>query len=149
VAKHVFEFIVMDPPTPMGRKRFSFKVGKGHVYPESKDVRSIYHIRNAFKQAYPDVEMIGRHVPVKLSIRWWVKCPSTMSKKGRIAAWMKPCVAKRPDVPNILCNVCDALTGYAYYDDGQICWSEQMEFYAVDREGNDTPPRSVITVEEL
>lgn len=148
--KRVFEFLVLDPPTPMGRKRWSGK-GKsgGHFYTESKDTRSVYHIRQAFMEHYPDEEMIGRGVPVKLSVRFWYKAPGNMSGKKRKAAWMKPIVATRPDVPNILAQVCDALTGYAYYDDGQISWSEQMEFYAVDRDGKDTPQRMSITVEEL
>lgn len=164
MTKRVFEFTVLDPPTPMGRKRFSGKSAGGkHFYSEGKDIRSVYHIRQTFVTHYPElnptlvdpVSDAQSETPVagavKLSVRCWFKAPATMSRKKRIAAWMNPVsMETKPDLNNVINQVCDALSGYAYVDDKLIagitdCW----RFYAVDREGNDTPPRMVIRVEEL
>jgi Holliday junction resolvase RusA-like endonuclease len=148
--KRIFEFIVLDPPTPMGRKRWSGQNNGKRFYTERKDIRSVHHIRAAFDEHYPDELPIQRKSPVKLSVKMWLKCPKSMSRKRRLAAWMKPAVVTKPDFNNIVNQVCDALTGYAYVDDAQIAWgADFIKFYAIDREGNDTPPRMTITVEEL
>jgi Holliday junction resolvase RusA-like endonuclease len=147
----LFEFFVYDPPTPMGRKRDRWVDSKGAVhYPEKKDVRSVYHIREAFLAAYPGETPIERNTPVKMSVKMWHKCPQSMSKKKRLAVWMKPAVITKPDSNNIVNQVFDALTGYAYVDDAQIVWiSDVMQLYAIDRVGNDNQPRMMITVEAL
>jgi len=146
---HLCEFTVIDKPTPMGRKRvFTDKAGNKHFAPESKDVRSLYMIRACFVERYPEWTPIKNSV--KLSVRYWHKIPAATSRKKRKEAWMNPKAVKtKPDIPNLLAQVADALTGYAYVDDSLISWSECWKFYAVDREGNDTPPRFSIKVEEL
>lgn len=149
--KQLFEFTVFDPPTPMGRKRFSGQTASGkHFYAERKDVRSTLHIREAFLANYPDEPVIQAKVPVKLSIKMWFRCPKAMGKKLRKAIWMKPAHMTKPDFNNVINQVCDALKGYAYVDDSQIVWgADFIKFYAVDQEGNDTQPRMFITVEEI
>lgn len=149
--KRVFEFTVLDPPTPMGRKRFSGQTATGkHFYAERKDVRSVHHIREAFTSAYPDELPIQARIPVKMSIKLWHRCPKSLSKKQRLLAWMKPVVTTKPDINNVVNQVFDALSGYAYIDDNQITWlGDVMMFYAIDRHGNDTSPRLLITIEEL
>lgn len=149
VQKRVFEFTVMDKPEPMGRKRVAIdKDGKPHHYTEKKDIRSLGLTREAFDREYPNETPING--PVHLSVRYFHKVPVTMSLKKRKAAWMNPCaMVTKPDIPNLLAQVCDALSGYAYVDDKLVVWSEQMKFYAVDREGNPTAPRFSITVREL
>lgn len=163
MSRRVFEFIVIDQPIPMGRKRVftNAKTGAKVFASEPKDVRSLYMIRQCFLEHYPEMSPLPDgpipvahpntliNGPVRLSVRYWHKAPGTMSKKKRIAAWMKPVVITKPDIPNLIAQVADALTGYAYVDDNRIAWSEQMKFYAIDQEGNDTPPRMSITVEEL
>lgn len=171
-----YEFIVLDPPTPMGRKRTAFRGKDGAThYPETKDIRSVYHIRKAFVDAYPEMNpevwqakieegaariaagalSLGEFdtpiaSAVKLTVRLWHKCPTVMSKKRRRAAWMNPAaMTTKPDLNNVINQVCDALTGYAYVDDKLVAELEAVRYYAVDRDGNDTPPRMVIIVEEL
>jgi Holliday junction resolvase RusA-like endonuclease len=149
--KRIFEFWVFDPPTPMGRKR-ARRLPEGGVfmYTEEKDERSQGNIRDAFLDAYPGVQPIQKDIPVKMSIKMWSSCPKTYSKRKRVANWMKPVVTKRPDINNIVNQVFDALSKYAYVDDNQITWlGDVMQFYATDRLGNDTQPRMLITVEEL
>lgn len=148
MGKRVFEFVVIDEPIPMGRKRVFTKPDGTKVFAsEPKDVRSLYMIRKCFLERYPMVSLING--PVKLSVRYWHKIPTATSLKKRKAAWMVPCMITKPDIPNLLAQVADALTGHAYVDDNRIVWSEQLKFYAVDQDGNDTPPRMTITVTEL
>lgn len=157
-AKRIFEFVVTDQPIPMGRKRVftNPKTGSKVFASEPKDVRSLYMIRKCFLDAYPemvpdeneaDPKLING--PVRLSVRYWHKIPTATSRKKRIAAWMLPAMITKPDIPNLLAQTADALTGYAYVDDNRIVWSECLKFYAVDQDGNDTPPRMTITVQEL
>jgi Holliday junction resolvase RusA-like endonuclease len=144
-----YEFVVLDPPTPMGRKRTAFK-GKDGVahYPETKDVRSVYHIRQAWAEAYPEAPLIDG--AVRLTVRLWHKCPAVASLKKRKAAWMNlAAMQTKPDANNVLNQVCDALTGYAYVDDKQITVATVMKYYAVDRDGNHTSPRMTVVVEAL
>jgi Holliday junction resolvase RusA-like endonuclease len=177
VPKRTFEFTVLDPPTPMGRKRTAFR-GKDGVahYPETKDVRSVYHIRHAFIGMYPEMDpamwqakieegaarvlagatSLGADLPapitgaVKLTIRLWHKCPTVMSLKKRQAVWMnRTAMLTKPDTNNVINQVCDALTGYAYVDDKQVTEIEAVKYYAVDQAGNHTGPRMTIVVEEL
>ena len=147
----VFEFVVYDPPTPMGRKRFSARNASGKTfYAEKKDIRSIYHIRHAFKEHYPEIDPIPITIPVKLNVRMWHKAPTVMSKKKRLRAYMKPCVVTKPDINNVINQVCDALSGYAYVDDRQIVWvGDCFMYYAINQYGEDSPPRMTIRVEEL
>ncbi len=173
-----YEFIVLDPPTPMGRKRTAFRGKDGAThYPETKDIRSVYHIRKAFVDAYPEMNpevwqakieegaaqiLAGAALSlgdvgvgpiagaVKLTVRLWHKCPTVMSKKRRIAAWMNPAsMTTKPDLNNVINQVCDALTGYAYVDDKLVAELEAVRYYAVNRDGNDTSPLMMIIVEEL
>ncbi len=149
-SKRVFEFTVLDPPTPMGRKRWSGQNQGKHFYTERKDIRSVHHIREAFANAYPEQLPIQAKLPVKLSVKMWHRCPKSMSKKRRLLAWMRPVVTTKPDINNVVNQVMDALTGYAYIDDSQVTWlGDVMLFYAIDRKGADTSPRMLITVEEI
>lgn len=145
----IYQFLVFDPPTPMGRKRARFVDGKGIThYPEKKDVRSLHETRKAFREAYPNEPLIAG--AVRLSVRLFHKCPANVSRKKRVTYWMNPAVMiTKPDVPNIMAQICDALTGYAYVDDRLVRFGLCDKFYALDQEGNDTPPRMAITVEEL
>jgi Holliday junction resolvase RusA-like endonuclease len=135
----------------MGRKRGRVtKAGGVTFYPEQKDTRSQGSIRGAFLEAYPESLPIQADIPIKLSIKMWHPCPKSIGKKRRLASWMRPVVTTKPDVSNVVRQVEDALSKYAYVDDKQITWlSDVMLFYAIDREGNDTKPRMLITVEEL
>lgn len=150
MGKQLFEFLVFDPPTPMGRKRFAGTNNGKRFYAERKDIRSTHHIREAFMANYADELPIQAKVPVKLSVKMWLRCPKSMSLKLRKTMWMRPAVVTKPDFNNVVNQVCDALKGYAYADDAQIVWGcDFIKFYAVDDQGNDTRPRMFITVEEL
>jgi|SRR5215467_8416700 len=151
MGKRIYEFTVIDRPIPMGRKRVNNTGDKPHHYTESKDVRSLYMIRKCFLDAYPRDESEASLItgPVFLAVRYFHKAPATMSRKKRMAAWMAPAVITKPDIPNLLAQVADALTGYAYVDDSRIVESCQWKFYAIDQDGNDTPPRFTVIVREL
>lgn len=151
MTKRIFEFLVIDRPIPMARKRVNAKGEKPQHYSVPNDVRSIYMIRRCFLEVYPTMDGNEAPIsgPVRLSIRYFHKCPKTISMKKRQGMWMKPIVQTKPDIANLVAQACDALTGYAYTDDNQVAWLETLKFYAIAEDGSDTPPRMSITVEEL
>ena len=145
-----YTFYVMDPPTPMGRKR-ARATTKGGVtfYPEQKDVRARHAIRKAWLDNFSHVPLIPVDTPVQVTIWSYISLAKTVSRKRRLEMYGKPYVVKRPDVNNIAAQVFDALSKYAYHDDRQVTCLHTMKFPAINKDGDDVPPRLLISIEVL
>jgi Holliday junction resolvase RusA-like endonuclease len=85
-----------------------------------------------------------RRVPVKIKIHAYYKIPKKFNLAQRAAASEQKLLPKhkKPDVDNIAKLIMDALEGYAYINDVQICEMEIKKFYGI-------PPRVEIEIEEI
>jgi Holliday junction resolvase RusA-like endonuclease len=158
-----YELTVWDKPRPQARKRIVTSNGKVSVYPASKDIASVYHIRKAFIDAEApglDVEPEGWDRPVlfpkgiclAMSLVAHVRCPASVSIKRRRegrAGWPQ---GRDGDLDNITKAVKDALQGFAFWNDKQIVMYREPYFltFAFDqRTGEDTRPHLYVRLEEL
>lgn len=165
--KRTYELTVWDKPRPQSRKRVANKQGKVSVYPASKDIASVYHIRKAFLddwgfQGEPEdweaVEKIAdrllfpRGMVMAMSMVAHVRCPVSISLKKRRegrAGWPQ---GRDGDLDNITKAVKDALQGFAFWNDKQVVMYKEPYFitYAFDlRTGEDTRPHLWVRLEEL
>lgn len=166
VNRLVYELTVWDKPRPQSRKRIVNRNGKVSVYPASKDIASVYHIRKAFLddvgfQGEPEdwggepegrLLMFSRGMVMAMSMVAHVRCPASVSIKRRCegrAGWPQ---GRDGDLDNITKAVKDALQGFAFWNDKQIVMYREPYFitYAFDsRTGADTRPHLWIRLEEL
>lgn len=146
---------VYDFPTPMGRKRAAMTEKGKTFYPEAKDVKASFRIRDTWLKSYGDLRSDGLPRepmlmgPVALTIFFYKKAPSNLPSFKRKAYWRKPLGIRKPDFDNMEKQVCDALTGYAWHDDGQITWSVTGKFYALYPDGSDESPHFDIYFEPI
>ena len=111
--------------TAKGRPR----LGKHGVYTPNKTKTYERWIRICFQNEYPAFEPL--ETPISLLITVWKKIPKSTSKKRRqemLLGEMLP--TTKPDVDNIAKSICDALNGFAYKDDSQVCSLVIQKLYA-------------------
>jgi Holliday junction resolvase RusA-like endonuclease len=167
--KRSYELTVWDKPRPQARKRIVNRQGKVSVYPASRDVASVYHIRKAFldsqhlTEAEPedwaerleggDVALLfPKGMVMSMSMVAHVRCPASISLKRRRegrAGWPQ---GRDGDLDNITKAVKDALQGFAFWNDKQVVMYREPYFitFAFDqRTGEDTRPHLYVRLEEL
>ena len=166
----MYELTVWDKPRPQARKRIVNRQGKVSVYPASRDVASVYHIRKAFlddvgfdgepEEWAPADRPVEDHMRVlfpkgkvmAMSLIAHVRCPASISVRKRKlgqAGWPQ---GRDGDLDNITKAVKDALQGFAFWNDKQIVMYKEPYFltYAIDQlTGEDTRPHLWIRLEEL
>ena len=123
---------------PQGKARPRFTRG-GRTYTPKKTVLYEESIRNAFQNAGGQLT----ELPVQVSITAYYKIPVSASKARATqmdSGEIMP--LKKPDTDNVAKAVCDALNGYAYKDDAQVCVLHVKKMYSRD-------PMIVVSVSEI
>ena len=111
--------------TAKGRPR----LGKYGVYTPYKTKFYEVWVRNCFMNEYPAFEPL--ETPVSILITVWKKIPKSVSKKKKQEMLLgKILPTTKPDVDNIAKSICDALNGFAYKDDSQVCSLVIQKLYA-------------------
>lgn len=113
-------FVIPAPPQGKARPRVvRMKNGASVSYTPDKTVayeelvRQVYRSQNSF--------VFENDVPIQVSISALFPIPKSASRKKRedmLSGRILP--TKKPDCDNIAKIICDALNGFAYYDDAQI-----------------------------
>ncbi len=80
-------------------------------------------------------EPLARHVPARLTLRFYLERPPSIPKK-------RTHHVVKPDLDKLIRSTGDALKGIAYHDDGQIVSLACEKFYG-------TPERVEITIETV
>lgn len=121
----MLEFFIPIEPVPQGRPRFRVFQAKGGGKPrvttydpkESKDFKEaiIRHLKKLKLIPY------DKDIPVMLRLRFFLSKPKSVKRQH-------PTV--KPDLDNLTKGVKDALKGFAWYDDSQVCASGQSKKYA-------------------
>lgn len=126
-------FVVYDKPTPKQRPRFSKKTGT--VYTPPKTVNAEHMIRLSFLEQFKSskIPLFEKHEPLKLIVVCYLPKPKSVKRKF-------PTV--KPDYDNLLKTITDALQGYAFTDDAQIC-------EVVFKKAYDAVPRTEVIIEKV
>ena len=86
-----------------------------------------HHCKTACKKDFP---MYPKDTPVKVDVRIAVAIPKSWSKKKREKAINDEIFpTKKPDLDNVLKSIYDAMNGFAYEDDSQICMTFAERYY--------------------
>jgi Holliday junction resolvase RusA-like endonuclease len=139
-------FTSLGEPFGKERPRFATKYAKGAVnggfaYTPKKTKEHEKKIAADYV-THPNHIALDR-VPVKIKIHAYYKIPRKFARREKEAAIDKKLLPKhkKPDVDNIAKLIMDALEGYAYINDVQICEMEIKKFYGI-------LPRVEIEIEE-
>lgn len=101
----------------------------GRTYTPKRTVEYEQKVRGAYKEAYPDAEVIDE--ALELTVTFFVKIPQSWSKtkqeQARAGVIMP---TSRPDVDNLIKPITDALNGICYVDDSQIIGIDAMKRYS-------------------
>ena len=133
-------FTVLGIPATQGSMRIYMTKGRPRMKSDSSKTMPFRQevgwtaLRARADAGYNDI-MYGRHVPVAISIVFYLPAPQTMPA-GRFVPSVKP------DVDKAVRLVFDALSGVIWVDDGQV-----VELHAYKR--YDDPPRVSIKIEEV
>ena len=154
------EFFVPVAPHPQGRGRASAKALRGadgqmkrndkgdpifigHVHSPQENAPAADHIRFAFmwQLGIPDPTMI-RPLEIKNSLPWdgTIRLRARFLVKKTGSDWEGRDPLKRPDMDNYLKMLQDALNGYAWIDDDQVCG-------AVVEKGINVRPGTIVVIE--
>lgn len=134
-------FKVMGAPVPKGRPRFR-AVGKFvQTYTPKKTLDAEKEIRKAFEEQNPTFR-VPLNGPISLSIRFLMPIPASISKKQKETLKLKPHL-KKPDTDNLVKTICDALNGYVWNDDSQICCIHAEKYYQLE------VPCTIVIIEQL
>ena len=111
------------------RPRFNTKTGRAYKVKED----TLYE--NAIKNAYNASGGVKSDKYIKMTLDMYFAIPKSYTKKRKLAcARNQERPAKKPDVDNVLKNVCDALNGVAYDDDIQVIEVICRKYYSQDEE---------------
>lgn len=111
--------------TAKGRPR----LGKHSVYTPNKTKIYERWVKICFQNEYPSFEPL--ETPVSLLITIWKKIPKSVSQKKKQKMLLGEILpTTKPDVDNIAKSICDALNGFAYKDDSQVCSLVIQKLYA-------------------
>ena len=128
-----FSFTIPGIPHPQGRPRFARRGRFVHTYEAAKDTawKNLVkaYARAKWKRQPPII------VPVTMTVTFFMPIPQSV----KYAHEGMPHI-KRPDVSNLLKGVEDALNGFVWKDDSQICNVRAMKVYS-------TRPRTEVTIE--
>ena len=131
------EFVVEGKPKGKARPRFT---KSGHCY--TPVGTSLYE--KAVKEAWEKAGAVHLEGTIKMTVNAVFPIPKSWNKEKREQARyqrIQPTV--KPDIDNILKVIEDALNGYAYDDDKQICEVESCKVY------EDCNGRVVVKIEEI
>lgn len=129
----MINFVVMGNPIPKGRPRLS----KWGTYTPKTTVQYEKLVRDTFiSKGYQKL-----NGGVILTLNIYIQIPKSTSKKMKEEMENQYHTGKK-DADNIIKAVTDAMNGYAYDDDGQIC-----EIYATKKWSE--YPRVVIQLQEV
>lgn len=116
----LFLIRIIDPPQPKERHRVT-QFGRGgqplprpRTYTPTATADAAYRIRQAFVEKYGEPQPFAG--PVLLRFTVWLKMPKNVPKYRQATILPTP----KPDLPNMLMLLADALSGYAYADDSLI-----------------------------
>ncbi len=127
VRQPLFSIRVIDPPKPKLRARTVF-AGK-RTYTPNQTLDAAHRVRQAFIEKYGNPAEGGfqpHRGPVYLRFTAWLKMPGDIPRKYRETALP----ITKPDLPNMVMLLADALSGYAYADDNRITDGRERKRYA-------------------
>lgn len=136
-----YDIIVYAKPIPWHR---SGQTRAGGHFKRKEDEVAQFQIRAAWMTDHANLGILTG--PLRMAVTAFLPAPVSLSKKKRATY---PLPTGVPDTDNLLKQVKDGLEGYAYRNDNQIVTVLGRKRYALDPEGRDTPPRWVITIEEI
>ena len=134
-------FTVYVKPQPQGSaKAFVTKEGKAIVTSDNTKLKPYRHTVTAVvrQECIDDgwnMPLIGKHVPVGLTLCFYLDKPPSVSKKRT------DCVVK-PDIDKLARATLDSLTGVLFADDAQVVRLQASKHYG-------SPERVEITVEAI
>ncbi len=142
-----FDLIVMAQPVPWHRAgRGKTKNGRTITYRKAVDTQVQYQIRVAWMTKFGELGVIPKPLGIRLAVTAFLPAPKGMSKRRRL---QNPLPVGPPDVDNLLKQIKDSLSKYAFQDDSQVVTTMARKRYALGPDGEDTPPRWVITLEVI
>lgn len=100
-------------PVPMQRPRVTTRAGFAQAYIPAKSRNAKAMITLECRRSLRDVEPFHRPIPLAMHVVFYRARPQHAPKKVILPA-------TKPDNPNYLMLICDALQGYAYDDDSQL-----------------------------
>lgn len=133
-------------PVPAGRPRTDFT--RKRVYEPKANARYRKLVQKAWDEQFPGFEPIAQGVPIRVSTVFFLPRPKTHYRaNGALKGWAPRFhTSENSDFDNLAKLVCDALTGRAWYGDGQIAEGRQRKLYVNERYPE---PCTVLTVELL
>lgn len=135
-----YDIVVYDTPVPWHRAGLR----NGVAFKKKVDVNAQFLIRAAWMQEHGHLGPLEG--PLRMALTAFLPYPPSRSKKSRLGV---PLPTGVPDVDNLVKQAKDALSRYAFTDDRQIVTLLARKRYALTEEGEDTPPRWVITLEQI
>lgn len=132
----MLKFIIDGPSVPkqsMHYRKIKTKDGREFIsqYTPTNMVNYAKLVKKSFIAKYPNhLPSVFQDKPIAMSIEIHMEIPKSFSKTKREKALKKeirPTV--KPDVDNVMKNICDALNGVAYPDDKQICDNRGQKIY--------------------
>ena len=113
-----YEFDVIGNIVGKERPRVNTYTGRVYTPGRTKDYELL--IQQYFKIKYPHSKMLERRL--KIDIIAYFKIPKNTSKlKTEEMLENKISPIKKPDIDNIAKSVLDAMNGYVFKDDNQVC----------------------------
>lgn len=113
-ARPVYGITVFDEPVGKARPRARSAGGRTIVYTPTTTKDAEWRIQDTWRQTYPHFEVIDG--PVALTVIAYLRLPASMPKKYRETALP----TKKPDSPNLVALVADALEECAYVNDSMV-----------------------------
>jgi Holliday junction resolvase RusA-like endonuclease len=143
-----YTFTAFIKPKAWTRARVNHKTKR--FYTGEQDLHQRQVLQDAFlSQVGPLVAQgalrLPMEGPIRLAVSAFLPLPKATPKKRRLTR--KPTGV--PDWDNLGKQVCDALQGLAFANDAQVVTALVRKRYAVDEDGQDTPPRWVVTLEQI
>jgi len=117
----------------------------GQRYKISQDVDEQARIKMAWLETFRFAPLYTQ--PCRLAVTVFLKCPKATPKYKRKDPYFLP--MGDPDWDNYTKQAADALEGLALANDNVVVTGLGRKRWALDAEGNDTPPRWVITLEVI
>ena len=109
----VIRVTISTEPTAKGRPRVAFLNGHARTYTPTKTQEAQEFIKTRLLRHRDKAFPMG--IPLRLTCTFW-RTKSRYLPKREDIPW------RRPDLPNFLSLVCDAMTGVLYADDSQLTY---------------------------